>query len=114
MESIKKIFWTVENQRYMFHMDNHIHSEIIAMAWCDKTSFDVIEQLYGVSEPQVKALMKKSLKPSSYRLWRRRVYGRNAKHYRSKIKHSIWSKSSNKPKLSLDVDRLSKYGSDLE
>ena len=95
-------------------MDDHIHSEIIAMAWCDKTSFDVIEQLHGVSEPQVKALMKKSLKPSSYRLWRRRVYGRNAKHRRSKIKDSIWSKNRNKPKFFMDEDKLSKYKSDFE
>ena len=94
-------------------MDNHIHSEIIAMAWCDKTSFDVIEQLHGVSEPQVKALMKKSLKPSSYRLWRRRVYGRNAKHRRWNRKTSIWSKN-HKPKFFLDEDKLSKYKSDFE
>ena len=43
-------------------MDDHIHSEIIAMAWCDKTSFDVIEQLHGVSEPQVKAFDEKEFK----------------------------------------------------
>ena len=74
-------------------MENHIQSEIIAMAWDDRTSFDVIKKLHGLSEPEVKALMKRNLKPSSYRLWRRRVYGRTAKHHRTKIKSPIWSKS---------------------
>ena len=55
-------------------------SEIIALAWCDKTSFDLIELQFGIPEKEVKVLMKRSLKPSSYRLWRRRVYQRIAKH----------------------------------
>jgi uncharacterized protein (TIGR03643 family) len=33
-----------------------------------------------LSEAQVKALMRKSLKRSSYELWRKRVYGRQTKH----------------------------------
>ena len=95
-------------------MDNHIRSEIIAMAWCDKTSFDVIKKLHGLSESQVKALMKRCLKPSSYRLWRKRVYGRNAKHHRTKITNSVWSKSQTSSKVFLDENKLSKYKSDLK
>ena len=55
-------------------------SAIIEAAWCDKTSFASMSRDFGLSEPQVKALMRQKLKPSSYRLWRRRVYGRAKKH----------------------------------
>lgn len=55
-------------------------NDIIGMAWADDVSFDDIRRKYGLLEKEVIALMKKSLKPSSYRLWRRRVTGRKAKH----------------------------------
>ena len=48
-------------------------SEIIEMALSDFTSFDNIRNLHGVSPDQVKTLMRKTLKPGSYRAWRRRV-----------------------------------------
>ena len=48
-------------------------SEIIEMALSDFTSFDNIRTLHGLSPDQVKALMRTSLKPASYRAWRRRV-----------------------------------------
>ena len=53
---------------------------IIEMAWEDRTTFDAIESQYGLKEQQVKELMKENLKTSSYRLWRKRVYGRKTKH----------------------------------
>ena len=55
-------------------------SRIIEMAWEDRTPFDAIEEAYGLSEKEVKALMKSQLKPSSYKLWRERVTGRKTKH----------------------------------
>ncbi len=55
-------------------------SRIIEMAWEDRTSFDAIYDAYGLSEREVKALMKSQLKLSSYRLWRKRVTGRKTKH----------------------------------
>ena len=55
-------------------------SEIVHLAWCDKTSFDEIEMQYGLSEPEVKALMRSTLKRSSFKMWRKRVTGRKAKH----------------------------------
>lgn len=48
-------------------------SHIIELAWCDKTKFVSIEKEFGLKEKDVKALMRKTLKPSSYRLWRKRV-----------------------------------------
>lgn len=55
-------------------------NEIIQMAWCDKTSFEDIQSLTGASETETNALMRRHLKPSSFRLWRTRVSGRIAKH----------------------------------
>ncbi|WP_394242740.1 TIGR03643 family protein [Halopseudomonas laoshanensis] len=55
-------------------------SRIIEMAWEDRTPFEAIEALYGLSEPAVIQLMRKQLKPGSFRLWRARVSGRKTKH----------------------------------
>ncbi|MCP2671661.1 TIGR03643 family protein [Maricaulaceae bacterium EIL42A08] len=57
-------------------------SEIIEMAWLDDISFDAIEVQTGLSEPEVIALMRREMKPSSFRMWRKRVSGRKAKHER--------------------------------
>ena len=55
-------------------------SLIIEMAWCDKTSFEAIEKEYGLLEKETIDVMRSNLKPSSYRMWRKRVYGRKPKH----------------------------------
>ncbi len=57
-----------------------IISEIIDMAWCDKTSFDDIFTITGISESEVINIMRLNLKPNSFKLWRKRVTGRKAKH----------------------------------
>ena len=48
-------------------------SEIIEMALSDHTSFAQIELQNGLSDKQVKQLMRENLKPSSYKNWRTRV-----------------------------------------
>jgi len=53
---------------------------IIEMAWEDRTPFDAITYQFGLSEQEVKELMQKQLKPSSYKLWRKRVQSRATKH----------------------------------
>ena len=55
-------------------------SRIIEMAWEDRTSFEAIERLYALNESRVIALMRRELKPSSFRMWRKRVTGRVTKH----------------------------------
>lgn len=55
-------------------------SRIIEMAWEDRTPFEAIETLYGLSQKQVITLMRKELKPGSFRLWRKRTQGRTTKH----------------------------------
>lgn len=52
----------------------HAHvSEIVEMALSDHVSFADIEREYGLAETQVKALMRETLKPGSYKAWRKRV-----------------------------------------
>ena len=53
---------------------------IIEMAWEDRTPFDAIEKQFGLKEPDVKGLMKRELKFSSYRRWRERVEACSTKH----------------------------------
>ena len=53
---------------------------IIEMAWEDRTPFEAIEFQFGFSEQEVIKLMRRELKPSSFRLWRERVQGRKTKH----------------------------------
>ncbi|MFB9080100.1 TIGR03643 family protein [Flavobacterium procerum] len=53
---------------------------IIEMAWEDRTTFDAIKFQFNLSEADVKALMKKELKFSSYKLWRKRVESCSTKH----------------------------------
>lgn len=55
-------------------------SRIIEMAWEDRTPFEAIELQFGLNEPGVVALMRQQLKPSSFRMWRKRMAGRLTKH----------------------------------
>lgn len=56
------------------------HSQIIEMAWCDETSFDAIHMQTGLQEKDVIKIMRTYMKPSSFRMWRKRMYGRKTKH----------------------------------
>ena len=53
---------------------------IIMMAWEDRTSFDAIKEQYGLEPGAVIKLMRREMKPSSFRLWRERTSGRVTKH----------------------------------
>ncbi len=53
---------------------------IIEMAWEDRTTFEAIETQFGLSEKEVIAIMRSYMKESSFRMWRKRVSGRNTKH----------------------------------
>lgn len=53
---------------------------IIEMAWEDRTPFEAITYQFGLSEPDVIVLMRKEMKPSSFKMWRQRVQGRATKH----------------------------------
>ncbi|TPN86762.1 TIGR03643 family protein [Aquimarina algicola] len=53
---------------------------IIEMAWEDRTPFDAILMQFGLKEQEVITLMRREMKPSSFRMWRKRVQGRKTKH----------------------------------
>lgn len=57
---------------------------VIEMAWEDRTTFDAIEFQFSLSEAQVIQLMRSELKPSSFKLWRKRVTGRSTKHLKKR------------------------------
>lgn len=57
---------------------------IVEMAWEDRTTFDAIELQFGLSEKQVIALMRKEMKDSSFKMWRKRVSGRSTKHLKKR------------------------------
>ena len=66
---------------------------VIEMAWEDRTPFEAIEFQFGLKENNVRELMRKHMKESSFKMWRIRVKGRKTKH--AKISESIRFKSKN-------------------
>jgi len=50
------------------------------MAWEDRTSFDAIKRQFDLDEKEVIQIMRREMKPSSFRMWRARVSGRKTKH----------------------------------
>lgn len=53
---------------------------IIEMAWEDRTTFEAIEIQFGLKEKEVIELMRKQMKDSSFKMWRKRTNGRSTKH----------------------------------
>lgn len=58
---------------------------IIEMAWEDRTPFEAIRFQFQLSEADVKAFMKKQLKFSSYKRWRKRVEHCSTKHLMKRL-----------------------------
>lgn len=59
-------------------------NRIIEMAWEDRTPFDAIEAQFGLKEQQVIHIMRREMKLSSWKMWRKRVQGRKTKHVKSR------------------------------
>ena len=57
-----------------------IIDRIVEMAWEDRTPFEAIEVQYGLQEKDVISIMRREMKASSFRMWRKRVSGRKTKH----------------------------------
>ena len=53
---------------------------VIWAAWADRITFEEIKKKTGISESGVIKIMRKSLKPSSFKLWRKRAKTKNTKH----------------------------------
>lgn len=73
---------------------------IIAMAWEDRTPFEAIEFQFGLTEDQVVEVMRKNLKASSWRLWRKRVTGRKTKFAKLRNEEVKRFKSSRQQNIS--------------
>ena len=55
-------------------------NRIIEMAWEDRTPFEVIQSEFNLTHGELIQIMRKNLKTRSFKLWRKRVYGRKTKH----------------------------------
>ena len=66
---------------------------VIWAAWADRITFEEIREKSGLRESEVIKLMRNQLKPSSFRLWRKRVKNKSIKH---RIKFEIGRKELRK------------------
>ena len=66
---------------------------IIQMAWEDRTPFEAIEHQFGIKENEVRKIMRKEMKKSSFIMWRERVKSRKTKH--KSFSHADRFKSKN-------------------
>ncbi len=53
---------------------------VIWAAWADRITFEEILKKTGKSESEVIRIMRNSLKPSSFKLWRKRAKNQSIKH----------------------------------
>jgi len=53
---------------------------VIWAAWADRITFEEIEKKTGKTESEVIKIMRRSVKPTSFRLWRKRVNQKSIKH----------------------------------
>ena len=53
---------------------------VIWAAWADRITFEEIEKKTGKTESEVIKIMRRSIKPASFRLWRKRVIQKRIKH----------------------------------
>ena len=58
---------------------------IIWAAWADRITFEEIKEKTGKTESEVIKIMRRNLKASSFRLWRKRVHNKSIKN-RKKFK----------------------------
>tara|TARA_Y100000591_G_C21796455_1_gene679602 strand:- start:1274 stop:1567 length:294 start_codon:yes stop_codon:yes gene_type:complete len=58
---------------------------VIWAAWADRVTFEEIKKKTGKSETDVIKLMRRNLKPSSFKLWRERAKRKSIKHQKKFI-----------------------------
>lgn len=75
---------------------------IIEMAWEDRTPFEAIEVQFGLKEKEVIELMRRQMKASSFRMWRKRMQGRSTKHAQLRVKDVTRFKCSRQKTISLN------------
>jgi len=74
---------------------------IIGMAWEDRTPFEAILYQFALSEKEVVKLMRRTLKPSSFKRWRKRVHsGVSQKHLKKRNPEIVRFKCSRQRQIS--------------
>ena len=58
---------------------------VIEMAWEDRTPFEAIKFQFNLTEKDVIDLMRREMKLSSFKMWRKRVQGRATKHQKLRV-----------------------------
>lgn len=81
------------------HLDDRAIDRIIEMAWEDRTPFDAIKSQFDLSESEVIKLMRREMKPSSFRMWRERVQGRRTKHSKLREEETTRFKSTRQKQI---------------
>jgi len=61
-------------------LNEHEIDRVIEMAWEDRTPFEAIHHQFGLTEQEVIELMRREMKATSFRMWRKRVTNRGTKH----------------------------------
>lgn len=81
---------------------------IIEMAWEDRTPFEAIHMQFGLSEADTIMLMRREMKPSSFRMWRSRVQGRATKH--AKLRQADTNRFKCNRQRQITGNKISKRG----
>lgn len=63
-----------------FELNVEQKNRLIQMAWEDRTTFEEIKKTFGLTENQVKNMMRTLISPNAYKRWRKRVQNRLSKH----------------------------------
>ncbi len=75
---------------------------IIEMAWEDRTPFEAILFQFGLNEGDVIDLMRRELKPKSWRLWRERAHQVSLKHEKKRVSGITTFKSGLQRQITLN------------
>lgn len=76
----------VEKKNEVFqYLSGEQIDRIIEMAWEDRTPFEAIKFQFDLNEQAVRNLMRRELRESSYKRWRKRVENCKTKHEKTRI-----------------------------
>ncbi len=88
------------------HFTERELDRIIEMAWEDRTTFEAIEFQFGLKEEDVINIMRRQMKPSSFKMWRKRVQGRSTKH--QKLRSNIKGRFKSTRQRNISGNKISK------
>jgi len=93
-------------RKELYAFEQQVLDRIVEMAWEDRTPFEAIEAQFGVSEKDVIDIMRHQMKPTSFRMWRKRVQGRATKH--SALRNTSVDRFKCSRQRSISLNKISK------